>query len=78
MCRTTGSWRVLTATIERLAVSPISDVVEVPAVRQRLRGLLGGIGYPALALRIGIPGAASVPATAPRRQALEAIEETGR
>jgi hypothetical protein len=69
---------LLTATIERLAVSPMSDVVEVPVTRQRLRGLLGGIGYPALALRIGIPGGAPAPPAAPRRLAVETISEVGR
>jgi hypothetical protein len=69
---------LLTATIERLAVSPISDIVEVPATRHRLRGLLGGIGYPALGLRIGMPGAASAPADTPRRGTAEAIEQAAR
>ncbi len=46
---------LLTATTERLAASPMSDVAEVPAARQLLRDLLSGIGYPALALRVGVP-----------------------
>ena len=69
---------LLTAAIERLAVSPMSDVVEVPATRQRLRELLGGIGYPALALRIGMPADAPARAAAPRRPAAETISEVGR
>ncbi|MGY0234210.1 Acg family FMN-binding oxidoreductase [Longispora urticae] len=55
---------LLTAVATDLAISPISDVIEVPVTRQRLRGLLSDLGWPMIALRIGIterPGAA--PAT---------------
>jgi len=69
---------LLTATIDRLAVSPVSDVMEVPANRQRLRELLGGIGYPAVVLRIGMPAAAVAAEQAARRPAAETIEEAGR
>lgn len=62
---------LLTATLDRLAVSPISDVVEVPAARQLLRDLLGGVGYPALALRFGVPGEDVPPPSADRRPAAE-------
>ncbi|GIG63001.1 NAD(P)H nitroreductase [Longispora fulva] len=58
---------LLTAVYCGLASSPMSDVTEVPAVRQALRQLLSGLGWPVLALRFGIahrPGA--VPHT-PRR-----------
>ncbi|MGI5241225.1 Acg family FMN-binding oxidoreductase [Dactylosporangium sp. CA-139066] len=44
-----------------LAASPISEVIEVVPVRNALRGLLGGVGNPALAMRIGVP----VPTNAP-------------
>ncbi|MGY0234229.1 Acg family FMN-binding oxidoreductase [Longispora urticae] len=58
---------LLTAVCNGLASSPMSDVTEVPAVRQALRQLLSGLGWPVLALRFGIvrrPG--EVPRT-PRR-----------
>lgn len=58
----------LTLTTRRLAASPISEVVETPATRTALRELLGGDGYPAIALRIGVPaeGSEKPPATARR------------
>ncbi|WP_432839539.1 Acg family FMN-binding oxidoreductase [Dactylosporangium sp. CA-092794] len=45
----------LTLTAQGLAASPISEVVEVAAVRHALRRLLGGVGNPAIAMRIGTP-----------------------
>ncbi|MGY0231989.1 Acg family FMN-binding oxidoreductase [Longispora urticae] len=45
---------LLTAVAADLAISPISDVIEVPVTRQRLRGLLSGLGWPMIALRIGV------------------------
>jgi nitroreductase len=45
----------LTLTGRGLAASPISEVIEVDAARQALRRLLAGVGYPAIALRIGVP-----------------------
>ena len=57
----------LTLTARGLAASPISEVIEVPAVRQALRRLLGGVGHPAIAMRIGTPvDARPVPATTRR------------
>jgi len=65
---------LLTAVSADLAVSPMSDVAEVPATRALLRGLLAGIGYPFLVLRIGVAEqSAGVPAT-PRRGAADAID----
>jgi hypothetical protein len=66
---------LLTATAERLAVSPMSDVVEVPATRQLLRELLAGIGYPSLDLRVGVPHDAAQPAG--RRPVAEPVEVIG-
>lgn len=45
----------LTLTARGLAASPISEVVEVVSVRVALRRLLGGVGHPAIALRVGVP-----------------------
>jgi hypothetical protein len=64
---------LLTATAERLAASPISDVVEVPATRLMLRAMLGGFGYPMVALRIGVPDRGAVPATG-RREADDVVD----
>jgi hypothetical protein len=56
----------LTLTDRGLAASPISEVVEVVPVRDALRTLLGGVGNPALAMRIGVPVRSNVPL--PREQ----------
>ncbi|GIJ46876.1 NAD(P)H nitroreductase [Virgisporangium aliadipatigenens] len=46
---------LLQAASEGLAASPMSDLVEVPASHALVRELLGGIGYPAIAVRVGVP-----------------------
>jgi nitroreductase len=46
-------WLSLTA--RGLAASPISEIVEMPVTRESLRRLLGGVGHPAIAMRIGVP-----------------------
>jgi nitroreductase len=63
----------LTAVSEGLSVSPISDVAEVPSTRALLRGVLAGIGYPFLALRVGLAEPGSAAPRAPRRDPTEAI-----
>jgi hypothetical protein len=65
---------LLTAVELDLAVSPMSDVAEVGGTRELLCGMLSGIGYPYLVLRIGVAEPTSgVPAT-PRRDPAEVIE----
>jgi hypothetical protein len=65
---------LLTATLDRLAVSPMSDVVEVPAARQLVRELVGEVGYPVLALRFGVPGEGTLPPESDRRPVAEIID----
>jgi nitroreductase len=73
---------LLAAVHEGLSVSPMSDVAEVGATREVLRGALHGIGYPYLALRIGTlrigvsEPTSGVPAT-PRRPASDVIDVNG-
>lgn len=67
----------LTLTARGLAASPISEVVEIPAARQQLRELLGGVGYPAIALRIGVPLRAAAPPPSPRRDVSDMISLQG-
>ncbi|MFI5911868.1 Acg family FMN-binding oxidoreductase [Dactylosporangium sp. NPDC051541] len=64
----------LTLTARGLAASPISEVIEVEPVRQALRRHFGGVGFPAIALRIGVPvtGADPVP-PAVRRSGTDVI-----
>jgi hypothetical protein len=63
----------LTAVTEGLSVSPMSDVAEVPSTRALLRGVLAGIGYPFMVLRIGKAEPVSGVPQAPRRDPAEAI-----
>jgi nitroreductase len=63
----------LTAVTEGLSVSPMSDVAEVPSTRALLRGVLAGIGYPFLVLRVGTAEPVSEVPQAPRRDPHEAI-----
>jgi nitroreductase len=65
---------LLTATMLRLATSPISDVIEVPATRNLLRELLGRVGYPMIALRVGVPADGPPLPASPRRPDYEIIE----
>lgn len=65
---------LLTATAQGLATSPMSDLIEVPAARQQLRIMLGGIGHPALVLRIGMPFMAAGPTASPRRAPADVVE----
>jgi hypothetical protein len=65
---------LLAAVHEGLSVSPMSDVTEVGGTREILRGLLSGIGYPFLVLRVGVAEpTVGVPST-PRRSPSDAID----
>ncbi len=67
----------LAATDMDLSVLPLSAVVEVTRTRRELRRLLGGIGHPYLALRLGIadPDHAGPPHT-PRLPTEQVVEVT--
>ncbi len=65
---------LLNAVENGLAVSPMSDVAEVPGSRAMLRGLLSGIGHPFLVLRIGVAEPAGPVPPTPRRSPKEAIQ----
>jgi nitroreductase len=60
----------LSATERDIAVLPLSAPVESPATRVELRRILAGVGYPSLALRIGI--ADQIQAAPPRTPRLPA------
>jgi hypothetical protein len=65
----------LTATEHQIALLPLSAAVESPATRQRLHRILAGLGYPYLALRLGIadPNLPRMPRT-PRLSAAATID----
>jgi nitroreductase len=65
---------LLTAVDLGLAASPMSDVVEVPATRWRLRRALSGTGHPIVALRLGVAADRQPAPPTPRRPATEIIE----
>ncbi|GIJ48103.1 NAD(P)H nitroreductase [Virgisporangium aliadipatigenens] len=69
---------LLTATVEGLSASPMSDLVEVPASRQILRELLGGLGHAAIVVRVGITEHRRPTATTPRRGTDDAVDTTER
>ncbi|WP_238012312.1 nitroreductase family protein [Dactylosporangium sp. AC04546] len=71
---TSAVW--LAATVEGLAISPMSDVIEVPGARTLLRSLLHPTAQPQLVLRAGVAGDADPPPQSPRRPASEAIDVT--
>jgi hypothetical protein len=52
---------------------PISEPVEVPAGRQILRRTLAYLGWPYLAVRIGLPGGREEPPGTPRLPASETV-----
>ena len=65
----------LNATEHGLTIMPLSAPIEVAASRQALRRLLGGVGYPYLALRIGVTDPEhSGPPHTPRLPAEQVIE----
>jgi hypothetical protein len=65
---------LLTAVAEDLAVSPMSDVMEVGGSRAAVRNLLSGIGYPYLVLRIGTAEPVSGVPASPRRDPKDVID----
>ncbi|GAB3510958.1 Acg family FMN-binding oxidoreductase [Phytohabitans suffuscus] len=68
----------LAATELGVTVLPFSSVIELPATRQTLRGVISNIGYPYLVLRLGTadPDSAGPPHT-PRLPATQTIELAG-
>lgn len=68
---------LLAATADGLATSAMSDLVENGVARAMLRRMLGGVGYPAIGVRIGVPAAGPPPPKAPRRAAADVVEVVG-
>lgn len=65
----------LTAIEHGVSLLPLSVSVEEPATRQVLRHLLGGIGHPCIAMRIGVPDTRQEsPPRTPRLPARVSIE----
>ncbi len=65
----------LAATERAIALLPLSAAVEYEATRRMLGQILAGIGYPAIAIRLGMPNPNQpVPPTTPRLPAAATIE----
>jgi hypothetical protein len=65
----------LAATEHGVSVLPLSSPTEMPFTRLQLRHMLGGIGHPFLALRLGtLDPAHAGPARTPRLPTTQAIE----
>jgi nitroreductase len=66
----------LTATTIGVSVVPLSGVVEVAATSHTLRHLIAGLGYPYLALRLGIadPEQQGAPPRTPRLPATQVVD----
>lgn len=67
---------LLETTASGLAVSPMTDVVEVPASRTLLHRLLDNLGEAHVALRIGVPATQDAAPETPRRPAVDVIESS--
>lgn len=65
---------LLTATVEGLSASPLSQALEVPVARRALRAALGTVGYPQAMLRLGYLPADLPPLTlTPRRAVMDVL-----
>lgn len=65
----------LAATEQAVSLLPLSGPVEIASTRQTLRGMLGGIGHPFLAIRLGtLDPAHSAPPKTPRLPSGQVIE----
>ena len=69
----TAAW--LTATDLGVSLVPLSGAVEVPVTREALRVMLSGLGYPYIAMRLGLadPDEAGPPHT-PRLRATQTVD----
>ncbi|SHN75974.1 Acg family FMN-binding oxidoreductase [Cryptosporangium aurantiacum] len=65
---------LLETTASGLGVSPMTDVIEVPASRALLRRLLDNLGEAQAALRIGVPATGDTAPESPRRAATDVID----
>jgi len=64
---------LLTATADGLATAPMSDLLKTPETRELLRDLTGGVGHPAMVVRIGQPATGTPPVHSPGRSPTGAL-----
>jgi hypothetical protein len=68
---------LLVATAEGLVASPLTQALDWPAARTRLRQRLSLIGYPQMLLRMGYPPAGLTPSATGRRPVAEVLSTEG-
>ncbi|MGY1603673.1 Acg family FMN-binding oxidoreductase [Geodermatophilus sp. SYSU D00815] len=68
---------LLLATAEGLVASPLTQALDWPAARARLRQRLSLVGYPQMLLRMGYPPADLTPVTSGRRPVSDVLTITG-
>lgn len=54
-------WLLLTTTVEGLATSPLTQALDWPATRTRMRARLSLVGHPQMLLRMGYPSTTGGP-----------------
>jgi len=62
------------ATADGLAAQPLTQVLEVPVLRGRMRHALGVLGHPQMLLRVGYGSAAPTSSRRPAEQVLTLVE----
>jgi len=65
---------LLQATVAGLAVQPMTQVLEVPVLRARMRHVLGVVGHPQMLLRVGHGRSAPVSRRRPAAQTVTIVE----
>ena len=68
-----GRHALLLATAARIAASPLTQALDWPATRARLRSRLSLIGHPQMLLRMGYPQEGATVATSGRRPVGEVL-----
>jgi hypothetical protein len=68
---------LLRATVDFVAAQPLTQVLEVPVLRARMRHVLGGVGHPQMLLRLGYGHAGPTSRRRPPEQTVTLVEPAG-
>ena len=69
---------LLQGTLAGVAAQPLTQVLEVPVLRARIRHALGVVGHPQMLLRLGYGSAGSAGPVSRRRPVEEVVSFAGR
>lgn len=64
---------LLRATVDHVAAQPLTQVLEVPVLRARMRHVLGGVGHPQMLLRLGYGSAGPTTRRRPPEQTVTVV-----